>query len=190
VHRDTLLPTDCAQVLPDGMVAALLAQPVDTLTSHTVLGMSSPAVGMLERLDCSYRRRGDSTTATLQLRAQAYTDPDAATAHWKINVGAESASAHATANIAIGTAPAVVLSEPGRTVLMVTNDRENVTLSLFDAVVPGMTTPDLLVDLARRVLPALAPEPAAPPPASARPPNPPSSPHPGDATAVRVGTHK
>lgn len=157
-HRDTLLPTDCTEVLPDELVAALLAQPVDAVSSHTVLGVGSPSVGLLERLDCGYRRRGDATTATLQLRAQAYTDPAAASRHLAINVAAEGAVVRTTQNIAIGTAPAVLLTEPGRSALMLTDARVNLTISLFVAVVPTLATPAVLVDLAQRVLPTLAPE--------------------------------
>jgi hypothetical protein len=179
-HRDTLLPTDCAQVLPDGLVTALLAQPVDTVTAHTVLGVGSPSVGLLERLDCGYRRRGDTTTPTLQLRAQAYTDPAAATQHWEINIAAEDGAVHTPQNVALGSAHAVLLPEPGRHVLMVTNARVNLTISLFDAVVPTLATPEVLIDLARRVLPTLAPEP---------PSTPPATPRPGTDTAAHVGPH-
>jgi hypothetical protein len=163
-HRDTLLPTDCTQVLPEGSAAALLAQPVDTVTAHPVLGVGSPSVGLLERLDCRYRRRGD--TATLQLRAQAYTDPEAATQHWEINIAAEDGTVHTPQNIALGSAHAVLLPEPGRHVLVVTNAKVNLTISLLDAVVPTLATPDVLIDLARRVLPTLAPEPPSTPPST------------------------
>lgn len=188
---DTLLPTDCTEVLPDGLVAALLAQPVDAVSSHTVLGVGSPSVGLLERLDCGYRRRGDTTTATLQLRAQAYTDPGAASRHLAINVAAEGAAVRTTQNIAIGTAPAVLLTEPGRSVLMLTDARVNLTISLFDAVVPTLATPAVLVDLAQRVLPTLAPETTTTPapPGTTRPPGPSAAPRSGTAPAVHVGTH-
>jgi hypothetical protein len=173
------------------LVAALLAQPVAAVSSHTVLGVGSPSVGLLERLDCSYRRRTDTATATLQLRAQAYTDPGAASRHQEINVAAEGADAHTTENIAIGTAQAVLLPEPGRPVLMVTDARVNLTISLVDAVVPTLGTPEVLVDLARRVLPTLAPETTTPPapPDTTQPSTPPAAPRAGTDAAVRAGTH-
>lgn len=191
VPRDTLLPTDCAQVLPDGLVVALLAQPVNTVASHTVLGVGSPSVGLLERLDCNYRRRSDTTTATLALRAQAYTDPDAATRHFAINVAAEGGNTHASTALAIGTAHPVLLAEAGRSVLMVTNARLNLTISLLDAVVPNLSTPDVLVDLARRVLPALAPPLPQAPDQTTRPLAPPARPSRSGAaaSAARIGTH-
>jgi hypothetical protein len=161
-RRDTLLPTDCVQVLSEGSVAALLAQPVDAFSSHTVLGVGSPSVELLERLDCSYRRRGDTAAPTLALRAQAYADSTAASRHYKINLAAESPEAHTTKDTAIGTAHAVLLSEPARCVLMVTYGRVNLTISLPEAVVPTLATADVLVDLAQRILPSLALEPPAP----------------------------
>jgi hypothetical protein len=184
-RRTTLLPTDCTQVLPASSVAALLAQPVDAFSAHTVLGVGSPSVGLLERLDCSYRRRGDTTTATLVLRAQAYTDPSAASRHMEINVAAEGVDAHTIENTAIGAAPATLLPEPGRRVIMVTYGRVNLTISLPEAVVPTLATSDVLVDLAQRVLPTLAPQP--PDPTSTAPSSSGSPTVPLDAT-VRLRT--
>ena len=122
---------------------------------YTVLGVGSPSVGLLERLDCTYKRPGDRGSPALDLRLQVYTSPSAASAHLAVNVVAERDAAHATQDVAIGTARAVLLTEPSRTVLMLADGRSNLTISLAHGVLPDVQLPAALVDLAQRVMPTL-----------------------------------
>jgi hypothetical protein len=173
VHaRATLLPADCAEVLNGPVDAAgLLAQPTGSVAVHTVLGVPSTSVGLLERMNCGYQRNGATGGAgdpMLQLGLAAFSDGSAADEQRLRNVAAERGDTLAAAPIALGEAHAVLLTEPARTVLMTAYDRYTVTASLDRGVFPSAQEGPVLVDLVRRVLPNLAPPPAAPapPPAS------------------------
>jgi hypothetical protein len=170
--RATLLPADCAEVLSGPVDAAgLLAQPTGSVAVHTVLGVPSTSVGLLERMNCGYRRNGPTRGTgdpMLQLGLAAFSDGSAADGQRLRNVAAERGDTLAAAPIALGEAHAVLLTEPARTVLMTAYDRYTVTASLDRGVFPPAQEGPVLVDLVRRVLPNLAPPPAAPapPPAS------------------------
>ncbi|MGI8815469.1 MAG: hypothetical protein ACR2G2_09390 [Pseudonocardia sp.] len=162
--RGTLLPNDCADVLSGVGMSALLGQPVDSIRSKAVVGVSAPAVGMLERVTCLYRRtsnRGGPTDVELHLSA--YADADAAGRHTAINIRAERANSRTVEELAIGSAPAVLLGETGQLVLIVTNGRSAVSLTMREGVLPGDQARPVMLDLAQRVLPNLAPEPALEP---------------------------
>ncbi|MDT7629949.1 MAG: hypothetical protein QOI50_1879, partial [Pseudonocardiales bacterium] len=151
--------------------AGLLAQPTGSVAVHTVLGVPSTSVGLLERMNCGYQRNGATGGAgdpMLQLGLAAFSDGSAADEQRLRNVAAERGDTLAAAPIALGEAHAVLLTEPARTVLMTAYDRYTVTASLDRGVFPAAQEGPVLVDLVRRVLPNLAPPPAAPapPPAS------------------------
>jgi hypothetical protein len=166
--RATLLPADCAGVLSGPVDAAgLLAQPTGSVAVHTVLGVPSTSVGLLERMNCGYQRNGPTGGAggpMLQLGLAAFSDESAAEGQRLRNVAAERGDTLAAAPIALGEAHAVLLTEPARTVLMTAYDRYTVTASLDRGVFPAAREGPVLVDLVRRVLPNLAPPAAAPAP--------------------------
>lgn len=159
--RTTLLPNDCNEVLAGAVgMSALLGQPVDSVQSKSVIGVSAPAVGRLEKVTCQYRRKsakGGPTDVTLNLYA--YTDPQAAEQHMGTNIRVERASARKSQDDHIGVAPAVYLEQAEQALLFVVNGRSAVTVAMRYGVMPPDQTRPTMLDLAQRVLPNLAPEP-------------------------------
>lgn len=155
--RSTLLPVDCADVLPGPTdMAALLGAPTGSVGVRTVLGVPSPQVGQLERLTCHYQAPGRPGPA-LVLTLTAFTDAGAAAVQRDRNVAAERSDTRATRTAPLGTARATLLTQAGRRMLMVAHDRFTLTESLTAGVVPDAATEPVLTDLAQRVLPALGP---------------------------------
>jgi hypothetical protein len=165
-RRDTLPPADCDGLLAARSVPALFALPEGSISDHSVVGVASPSVGMLERLSCSYDRVGERGGPVLQLRAQAYTDIASASGHFDVNTATEQHGSLDSHRLAIGTAPAMWIEEPGQHVLLVRDGRETLTVALRTALAPDEHSQDLTVDLVQRILPNLVP----PPPAAALPP--------------------
>jgi len=155
--RTTLLPTDCTGLLagsPD--MSALLGQPLGSVGTRSVVGQPSPSVGQLERLTCSYSLPGRDAPA-LVLTATGFTDPGAAAGQRGRNVAAESADTQASRQVELGGARATLLTEPGRTLLLVDYDRYTLTASIAPGVVPAVKPQPVLTDLAQRVLANLVP---------------------------------
>lgn len=142
-------------------MSALLGQPVDSVQARAVLGQPAPAVGRLERVTCVYQRAGIRAegTPSLQLNLAAYTTRAAADAQLTTNSDAERAGARTIEEFPIGTARAVLFGEAGQSILMVASGRSSVTITLRQGVIADQLTRQVLVDLAQRVLPNLAPEP-------------------------------
>ncbi|WP_156935156.1 hypothetical protein [Pseudonocardia spinosispora] len=159
--RETLLPVDCADMLPGANMSALLGQPVDSVDLHTVLGVGSPSVGRLERVACQYRRAGakKGTPPVLEINAAAYTTPAAADTQMTTNSSAERADAQKVENISIGSARAALFTERGKTVMLVASGRSTITMTMLDGVIAPDQTRPVMVDLVQRVLPTLIPEP-------------------------------
>lgn len=164
-RRDTLLPSDCRDVITGSNMSALLGQPVDSVQERAVLGQPAPSVGQLERVTCLYQRAGgriDPPSVTLNLTA--YTSDEAADAQLTRNVDAERPDALSSEQLTIGTARAVLFAERGSSVLMVASGRSAVTVTLRDGVVRADQARQVMTDLAQRVLPNLVP----PPPGASR----------------------
>ena len=143
-------------------MGALLAQPVSSVSEHTVIGVGSPSVGLLERLTCIYRR-GHDPAPGVDLRVQAYNDPAAAAAHLGINVAAERPGARTSTDTAVGTDPAVLFDEQDGSVLMLADGPNSLTISLARGIMPDAQLPAILIDLAQRVLPTVTRTPPAHP---------------------------
>ena len=155
--RSTLLPIDCADVLSKPVdAAALLAQPVGSLDSSSIIGVPSPSVGMLERLTCTYHRVNQKDPV-LVLWMAAFTDAGAAADQRDRNIAAERGDTGASRDVPLGRARATMLTEPSQYVLMLAYDRYDITLTLPKGVVPDAQVEPVLVDLARRVWPDIAP---------------------------------
>jgi hypothetical protein len=144
----------------------LLGLPLDSVEVRTIVGVAEPSVGRTERVACRYTgtaaagpRRGRTL---LDLNVSAYTDPGAAMKQWRVNSDAESGERR---ELPIGAASAVLVERPGESLLMVAHGTSNLTFVLPGAgSLPVQRPPgDTLVDLALRVLPAVAPSPSAPP---------------------------
>jgi hypothetical protein len=154
-RRDTLLPTNCEDLLAGSVdMAALLGQPVGSVTSHAVVGMPSASVGQLERLTSNYAVPG-RPVPTLVLTVAGFTDPAAAAAQRDRNIAAERADTRSSHPVAMGAAQASVLSETDRTMLFVADDRNTLTAALIPGVALAPQTEPILVDLAQRMLPNL-----------------------------------
>jgi hypothetical protein len=158
--RETLLPLDCTDVISGTKMSALLGQPVDSVGVHTVLGQAAPAVGRLERVTCQYKRAGNrGAVPDVELILAAYTTRSAADSQLTTNAAAERHEAQSAENLAIGSARAVLFAERGKNVLLVSSGRSSVSMTLQRGVIAPNLTRSVMVDLAQRVLPNLAPEP-------------------------------
>lgn len=156
--RATLLPTDCQDVMPGAEMSALLGKPVDSVQSHTVLGIASASVGRLERVSCQYRLAVVKTgPPALEVNLSAYASPSSSDRQLSTNASAEQAFARRSENFGIGTARAVLCTESGQSVLLVASGRATLTMTLRDGVVATGQTRTIMVDLAQRVLPRLGP---------------------------------
>lgn len=157
--RDTLLPNDCAGVLTGVDISALLGQPIDSVQAKAVIGVSAPAVGRLEKVTCLYRRtanRGGGTDVELNLYA--YTDEDAAFRHTSTNINAQRPESPASQDVVIGTARGALMTQRGQTALLVSSGRSALSMTMRTGVVPADQVNTVMLDLAQRVLPNLAPE--------------------------------
>ena len=159
--RATLLPADCAEVVPAQAMSALLGQPTDSMQVHTVLGMAAPSVGRLERVACQYQRAGvKGGPAALELNLAAYATSAASDAQLVTNSGAEKADALSSEDVSIGSAHAILFRDKGKSVLLVSSGRSTITMTLQDGVIAPEQARPVMVDLVQRVLPSLAPEPS------------------------------
>jgi hypothetical protein len=156
-HHDTLLPTDCQNMTTGATMSALLGKPLDSVQSHTVLGVAAASVGRLERVTCQYQLAGRKPVRpVLELNLAAYTTPSAADRQMTTNAVAERVDAQQVENFSIGSARAMLFGERGQFVLLVSNGRCSITLTLHDGVVPAEQAKPVMVDLVQRVLPNLA----------------------------------
>jgi hypothetical protein len=155
--RDTLLPTDCQNMTTGATMSALLGKPLDSVRSHTVLGVAAASVGRLERVTCQYQLAGRKPVRpVLELNLGVYTTSSAADRQLTTNAAAERSDAQRVENFTIGSARAVLFGEDGQSVLLVSSGRSSITLTLHDGVVPPEQAKPVMVDLVQRVLPNLA----------------------------------
>jgi hypothetical protein len=154
--RATLLPTDCADLLPGQPdMSALLGRPTDSVGVRSVIGLPAPAVGQLERLTCNYQVRGGGDGLSLTIAA--FTDPGSAAAQRDRNIAAEHLDTVASTSAPLGEARATMLSQRSRQLLMIAYDRYTVTATMAPGVVADNQSGPVLTDLVQRVLPHLAP---------------------------------
>ena len=169
-----VVPDDCSRILPVGELVAVLGMPLDSLVVRTTIGVPSPSVGRVERMDCAYTGTAvagpDSGKRVLAVNAAAYTTPAAARAQWMLNTAAEDGE-HRDAPV--GSASGTLVERPDETLLAVQYGSGTVSLLLPNRPLPPGSTPAaMLIDLARRVLPTMAgvaPSPTAAPTTSASP---------------------
>jgi hypothetical protein len=164
------LPDDCVRLLGGNDLGALFGLPLDSVSVRTTIGTPAPAVGRTERLSCSYTRTGAAKGDLLDVNVSAYTDVDAATKQWRTNAAVEDGPHR---DVALGNAKGVLVERPTDAVLLVANGAETLTFVLPQPVrIRDLSAADTLVDVALRVLPAVAAgaaPPAAAPPAAAQP---------------------
>jgi hypothetical protein len=158
------LPDDCTRLLGGNDLGALFGLPLDSVAVRTTIGTPAPAVGRTERLTCSYSRSSGAKDDLLDVNVSAYTDVDAATKQWRTNAAVEDGPHR---DVALGNARGVLVERPTDAVLLVANGAETLTFVLPQPVrTRDLSAADTLVDLALRVLPAVAAG-AAPPAAAA-----------------------
>jgi hypothetical protein len=158
-ERDTLLPTECAELLSGVGIEALLGQPIDSVQSRSVIGVSAPSVGRLEKVTCLYRRKATRGGPTdIQLNVYAYVDSTSASRHTATNIRSERASATAAEDLSLGSARGVLLDQGGQSNLLLSSGRSAIAMTMRKGVVPPEQSRAVMLDLAQRVLPNLAPE--------------------------------
>ena len=156
------LPDDCTRLLGGNDLGALFGLPLDSVAVRTTIGTPAPAVGRTERLTCSYARTGGAKNDLLDVNVSAYTDADAATKQWRTNAAVEDGPHR---DVTLGNARGVLVERPTDAVLLVANGAETLTFVLPQPVrIRDLSAADTLVDLALRVLPAVAAGAAAPRP--------------------------
>lgn len=178
------VPDDCARLLKESDLGALLGLPLDSVAVRSTLGVPQPAVGRTERIACRYTGTAGGPARgriLLDLNVSAYSDPAAALAQWRVNADAEDG---ARSEFPIGSASAVLVERPKEAVLAVAYHVSNLFFVLPEGSLPGgRTRRDALVDLALRVLPTVVQAPQAPP--STTPPLPPPASSEASGTGIR-----
>jgi hypothetical protein len=148
------IPDDCTRLLATADLNALLGLPLDSVAVRTTRHLAAPSVGRTERIACDYSGQGGVRGSLLKLDVSAYTDPDAAAAQWRINTGVEDGT---RTDLPIGSASAALFERGGEAVLRVVHGSGNLAFVLPARALPDGRTPgETLVDLALRVLPAIA----------------------------------
>lgn len=170
--KKTGLPDDCAELLSVDDLGALFALPIGSVSLRTVRGVPAPSVGRTERVTCSYTRSDANAAAVLDVNIGRYTDEAAAAEHWSVNSAAESGGGPGTA-IAIGDAKAMLVERPAQATLLVVYRLDTLTFVLPARAAGSRPAQDVLVDLAKRLIPVVA---ATLPPPSTTPPPPPPDP--------------
>jgi hypothetical protein len=162
VVNEGAIPDDCERLLKSADLNALLGLPLDTVTVRSTLGVAEPSVGRTERVACRYTTKAAGPARgrpLLDINAASYTGADAALQQWRRNADIED-GVHR--DLPIGSAGAVLVERGGEALLSVVYGPSTLTLILPDQPLPGgRPRAEALVDLALRVLPAVAP--AAPP---------------------------
>ncbi len=149
------IPDDCTRLLATADLNALLGLPLDSVAVRTTRHLAAPSVGRTERIACDYTGQGGVRGSLLKLDVSAYTDPAAAAAQWRVNTGAEDGT---RTDLPIGSASAALFERGGEAVLRVVHGSGNLAFVLPARALPDGRTPgETLVDLALRVLPAIAP---------------------------------
>jgi hypothetical protein len=159
------VPDDCARLITAGDLGALLGLPLDSVAVRSTVGVPAPAVDRTERLDCGYTGTANGPARghpLLSVNAAAYATPAAAAEQWRRNADVEDGTRR---DVPIGAARSVLVERRGEALLTVVYGSGTLTLTLPDRPLPRDRA-DVLVDLAQRVLPAIAataPVPTTPP---------------------------
>lgn len=171
------LPDDCSRLMSVEQVGALFAQPLGAVTAKTIRGIPEPSVGRTERVACTWQLTGQGDTGPVlyELNVGRYTDAAAASRQWRANTNAERADAASSKDLKVGDAPGVLVERPDEATLSLSYGVDTLTFVLPKGA-PGQTRPaaESLIDLAQRVIPAVAP--TQPPGSRTTAPVPPSAP--------------
>ena len=160
--RNTLLPTDCNQLLSKDDLPNLLGLPLGTTGVASLRDVPAASVGRLERVTCNYTSTGGPAAPpngapVLKILSSGYTTPDAARAQADVNAQVEQGSGVTGVPTPIGAAQATYYDDPDGPLLVVVYGRITTSLTLGSGPVGRDQARSVLVDLAQRVLPVLVP---------------------------------
>lgn len=162
--RDSILPTDCNQVLSSDALPNLLGLPLGSVKVNALRDIAAPAVGRLERVTCNYTSNGGSgappsNAQVLRVLTSGYTDNAAAVAQARVNREAQAGSGVTAEPVPLGAAQAQYYADPDSPVLTVVYGRVTASFTLaVDRPVAFDDARPVLVDLAQRALPVLVPQ--------------------------------
>jgi hypothetical protein len=162
--RNSILPTECDQVLPSDQLPNYLGLPLGSVRVAALRDVPSPQVGRLERVTCNYTSLGGpgappSNSLLLKVLTSGYTDPGAARAQSQVNRDAQASSGVPAQPVPFGAAEAIYYPDPDGPVLVVVYGRVTASFTLTpDRPVPMDQAQPVLVDLALRALPVLVPQ--------------------------------
>ena len=160
--RNTLIPTDCDQLISKDSLPNLLGLPLGSTTVTALRDVAAPSVGRLERVTCNYVSAGGpaapaQNAPVLKILSSGYTTADAAASQAQLNTQIEERSGIAGVPTPIGAAQATYFDDPDGALLVVVYGRVTTSLTLGATPVRGDQARSVLVDLAQRVLPVLVP---------------------------------
>lgn len=163
--RNTLLPTDCDQLLNKEVLPNLLGLPLGSITVSALRDVPAASVGRLERVTCNYTSTGGpaappQNALVLKALSSGYTTPAAAAAQAQLNSQVVERAGVAGVPTPIGAAQATYYDDPAGPVLVVVYGRVTTNLTLGASPVRRDQARSVLADLAQRVLPVLVPAPA------------------------------
>ncbi|GAA4813815.1 hypothetical protein GCM10023200_59450 [Actinomycetospora chlora] len=162
--RNSILPTECDQVLASDQVPNYLGMPLGSVRVAALRDVPAPSVGRLERVTCNYTSQGGPgapppNTLVLKVLTSGYTTPEAAAAQSRVNRDAQASSGVPAQPVPFGAAEAIYYPDPEGPVLVVVYGRVTASFTLTpDRPVPVDQAQPVLVDLALRALPVLVPQ--------------------------------
>lgn len=161
--RNSILPTDCNQILSSDTLPNLLGLPLGSVKVTSLRDVPAPSAGRLERVTCTYTSLGGpgapgNGTQLLKISASGYTDPTAATGQAKVNQDVETSSGVTGQPVSFGAAQATYFEDQDGPLLVVVYGRVTTSVTLpTGGPVPGGQAREELTDLAQRALPVLVP---------------------------------
>jgi len=145
---------DCASLLPEAEVVAVLGLPLDGLVTGEVRDVPAPRVGRLARQRCSYSSidpHGAATGLVLEVTVGTFADPGAAHAQYERNV-ADVAGAVAPQPTRLGAATAAIVPLADRPTLMAVYQDHTIDVTASDRVGGMNGVRGAILNIARRVL--------------------------------------
>ena len=160
--RDTLVPTDCNQLLSKDDLPNLLGLPLGSIGVADLRDVPAPNIGRLERVTCTYSSTGGpaappSGAQVLRIISSGYQTPQDAQAQAAANLQAEQSAGVQVVPTPLGAAQAGYFDDPDGPLLVVVYGRISTSLTLGRAPVGRDQARSVLVDLAQRILPVLVP---------------------------------
>lgn len=161
--RNSILPTDCNQVISADALPNLLGLPLGAVKVNALRDVPAPSAGRLERVTCNYTSNGGpgappNGIQVLKVLTSGYSSAQAAQTQAQVNRDAQAGSGVGAEPVPLGAAQAQYYPDPGGPVLTVVYGRVTASFTLaVDKPVPTDQARPVLVDLAQRALPVLVP---------------------------------